>query len=189
MVRGHGGRLWLVLYSQRSRIKIRDYPSPNIAPVSRPWLVQARLGLGFLQDVATATSFSPARRRDAPVLRHHLGFWCNVRASSRPGLNRTGLTEHPVLDGLDRASRPIVPDPPVYSALRNRPSSHGLFGLVLRRAEFDIPEPGSEHISQTGVKVGFAFSGKFALTPVRRAERCRYGVRPDRNSLPTTVRR
>jgi len=30
--------------------------SPNIAPVSRSWLVQARLGLGFLQDVATAKS-------------------------------------------------------------------------------------------------------------------------------------
>ena len=38
-----------------------------------------------------------------------------------------------ILGGLDRASRPIVPDPPVYSALRNRPSSHGLFCLDLRR--------------------------------------------------------
>ena len=74
---------------------VRDYPSPNITPVSRPWLVQARLALGFLQDVATATSFSPARRRDAPVLRHHPEYWRNVRASSQPDLNGTGLTEHP----------------------------------------------------------------------------------------------
>ena len=43
--------------------------------LSRPWLVQARLGLGFLQAIATAMPFSPARRPDAPVLRHHPGCW------------------------------------------------------------------------------------------------------------------
>ena len=98
---------------------------PNIAPVSRPWLVQARLGLSFPQDVATATSFSPARRRDAPVLRHPPGYWRNVR------VNGTGLTEHPVLNGLDRASRPIAPNPSGYSALQ---SSH-------RPQPSAVPEP------------------------------------------------
>jgi hypothetical protein len=67
MVRGHGGRLWIVLSGQRSRIKIRDCPR------------------------------------------------------SQTDLNGTGLTEHPVLDGLDRASRPIAPNPSGYSALQ---SSH-----------------------------------------------------------------
>jgi len=35
-------------------------------------------------------------------------------------LNGTGLTIHPVLGGLDRASRPIVPESRSCSALRNR---------------------------------------------------------------------
>jgi hypothetical protein len=47
-----------------------------------------------------------------------------------------------VLGGLDRASRPIVPDPPVYSALRNRPGSHGLLGLDLRRAGIPVSRAG-----------------------------------------------
>ena len=40
---------------------------------------------------------------------------------SQPNLNGTGLTVHRVLVGLDRASRPIVPNPSGYSALQ---SSH-----------------------------------------------------------------
>src|SRR5210317_2459293 len=67
MVRGHGGRLWIVLSGQRSRIKIRDCPR------------------------------------------------------SQTDLNGTGLTEHPVLDGLDRASRPIAPNPSGYSAPQSSP--------------------------------------------------------------------
>ena len=39
---------------------------------------------------------------------------------SQPDLDGTGLTNHPDLGGLDRASCPIVPDPSGYSALRNR---------------------------------------------------------------------
>jgi len=40
---------------------------------------------------------------------------------SQPDLNGTGLTVHPVLNGLDRASRPIAPNPPGYSALQSSP--------------------------------------------------------------------
>ena len=49
-----------------------------------------------------------------------------VRDSPRgpPDLNGTGLTIHPVLGGLDRASRPIAPNPPGHSALRCRPNSN-----------------------------------------------------------------
>jgi hypothetical protein len=40
---------------------------------------------------------------------------------SRPDLNGTGLTVHPVLVGLDRASCPIIPNPPGCSALKSSP--------------------------------------------------------------------
>jgi len=40
---------------------------------------------------------------------------------SQPDLNGTSLTVHPVLNGLDRASRPIAPNPSGYSALQSSP--------------------------------------------------------------------
>ena len=39
------------------------------APVSRSWLVQIRLDLSFLQPIAMAIDFSPARRPAKPGLR------------------------------------------------------------------------------------------------------------------------
>jgi len=47
---------------------------------------------------------------------------------SRSGLNGTGLTEHPVLVGLDRASCPIALNPSGYSALQ---SSHGPYASAV----------------------------------------------------------
>jgi len=40
---------------------------------------------------------------------------------SQPDFNGTGLTIHPVLGGLDRASCPIAPNPTGYSALQSSP--------------------------------------------------------------------
>ena len=56
--------------------------NPDIAPVSRLWLVHARLDLSFLQPIAQAMDFSPARRPAAPVRRQHPRDWCNIRVSA-----------------------------------------------------------------------------------------------------------
>ena len=42
-------------------------------------LFGGRLDLGFLQPIAMAISFSPARRPVAPVLRQNSRDWCNIR--------------------------------------------------------------------------------------------------------------
>jgi hypothetical protein len=48
----------------------------------------------------------------------------------QPDLNGTGLTKHPVLGGLDRASRPIAPNPAGCSALTNRQTGWRRLGLA-----------------------------------------------------------
>ncbi len=136
-----------VLTGQRSRIKIRDCPrsqpdqNPNIAPESLPWLVQTRLSLGFLQDVAKATSFSPARRRDAPGLRHHQEFWCNVRV--------TGPASQYILYwsasiGLPARS-PLIR--PATRRFKVRPASNHLPGLnqCARLSAEKLSRPGGIH--------------------------------------------
>ncbi len=48
--------------------------------LSRPWLVQIRLNLGFPQSIATAMDFGPAQRSTESVLRQHPGYWFNMQA-------------------------------------------------------------------------------------------------------------
>jgi hypothetical protein len=43
----------------------------HITPVSRFWLGRKHLDLSFLQPIAKAIGFSPARRPAAPDLRHN----------------------------------------------------------------------------------------------------------------------
>ena len=69
---------------------------PRTTPVSWPWLVHARLNLDFLQPIAMAISFSPARRPAAPVLRQHPEYWC----SSRSRISRY-LSTHKVFGWVD----------------------------------------------------------------------------------------
>jgi hypothetical protein len=45
----------------------------SVRALSRPWLVHARLRLRFVQPIATAMDFSPARRPATPVLSQHPG--------------------------------------------------------------------------------------------------------------------
>jgi len=56
--------------------------SPHIAPVPRHWLVQIRLDLCFLQPIAKAIGFSPARRPGAPVLRQSPGYQHDMRTAT-----------------------------------------------------------------------------------------------------------
>jgi hypothetical protein len=57
--------------------------SPHIAPVHRLWLVQIRLDLSFLQPIAMAIGFSPARRPVAPVLRQNPAYRYDMRAATK----------------------------------------------------------------------------------------------------------
>jgi len=59
--------------------QLQNYFSSHIAPLSRLWLVQLRLNLCFLQPIAMAIGFSPARRSAAPVQRQIPGKWHNMR--------------------------------------------------------------------------------------------------------------
>ncbi len=76
--------------------------------LSRPWLVQIRLNLGFPQSIATAMDLlrascptpqwghgrfasmfkitpgdfvNPAQRSTVSILRQHLGYWCNMQVN------------------------------------------------------------------------------------------------------------
>ena len=51
---------------------------------------------------------------------------------SQPDLNGTEHTVHPVLDDLDRASRPIAPNPSDHSAFRNRRTRQHQLRLIHR---------------------------------------------------------
>lgn len=53
--------------SSRARFVLADM-------LARPWLVRARLRSSFALTMATAMIRAPARRRDAPVRRHHPGY-------------------------------------------------------------------------------------------------------------------
>ena len=77
---------------------------------------------GRLRNQTFLTESRGPGRRLLPVLS---GQRSRIRIRDCPrsqsDLNGTGLTEHPVLNGLDRASRPIAPNPPGYSALQGSP--------------------------------------------------------------------
>lgn len=72
---------------------------PQGRALSRPWLVQARGDLSFLQPIAVAMGFSPARRPLAPVRRQHPGCRRNVRA------DRMNFLAHLLLAGDDDGLR------------------------------------------------------------------------------------
>jgi len=100
--------------------------------LSRPWLVRIRLDLSFLQSIATAMAFSPARRPVASGRRHHPGYWCNMRANedTNPG-------EQLTLYGYWRSS----------AAYRVRIALN-LKGLSYQRAVVDLVRQGGEQHSE-----------------------------------------
>ena len=120
-----------------------------LAPCARPIWAKSRYIDGLCGMVAVAvlwmwkfdTSVEGPGRRLLPGL---LGSAVPDKVRYCPrgpvDFNGTGLTIHPVLDGLDRASSPIAPNPPRHSALRCRPNSNLLPGPIQRSAMFSARE-------------------------------------------------